>query len=495
MVSENQKLHVMFLPYIAPGHMVPMVDMARLFAASGIEVTIILTTMNARRFQNAIDRDSRLGREISLRILCFPSQEAGLPEGCENLMSTSTPETTKKLFPALELLRPEIEKLFREQNPNCIVSDNLFPWTVSIAEELGIPRLAFTGSGFFNNCVSHSLEHHQPFKNIVSETQKFTVPGLPDQVKLSRSQLPDIVKCKSTGFSAMFDELNNAERKSFGVLMNSFYELEPAYADHFRRVTGKKAWHLGPVSLYNRDVDDKAERGDKSCVSKHSCLSWLNSRKPNSVLYICFGSLTRFSKEQTSEIAAALKESGHSFIWVVGKILKTDDDQEEESWLPDGFEDEVRGNDRGFIIKGWAPQVLILEHQAIGGFLTHCGWNSILEGVSAGVPMVTWPVFAEQFNNEKLATQVLKFGVPVGNEIWKIWATQDSPVINRGNIKNAICAVMDNDDQEAVKMRKKANHLKELAKKAVEEGGSSCNDLKALIEDIRLYKHKQGNAK
>ncbi|KAJ4723645.1 Glycosyltransferase [Melia azedarach] len=491
MDSENHQLHVMFLPYIAPGHMVPMVDMARLFAANGVRVTIITTTMNALRFQNAIDRDSRLGREIFLDILRFPALEAGLPEGCENLISTPTPEMSMKLFPALKLLRPEIENLFRERSPDCIVSDNLFPWTAKVSWELGIPRLAFTGSGFINDCISHSLELHHPHENVESEMESFIVPGLPDEIKLTRSQLPDIVK-KKTGFSAMFEELKEAERNSFGVLFNSFYELEPAYSDYFREVIGRKAWHLGPLSLYYRDIEDKAERGDKSCVSKHSCLSWLDSRKPNSVLYICFGSLTRFSKAQIIEIAAAITESGHSFIWVVGKILKmmNDNDQQDESWLPEGFENEVRRNDRGLIIKGWAPQVLILEHQAIGGFLTHCGWNSILEGVSACVPMVTWPLFADQFYNEKLVTQVLKFGVPVGNDVWKIWATEESrsPVISREKIRRAICAAMDEDGEDGVEMRKRANHLGELARKAVEEGGSSYNDIKALIQDIRLYK-------
>ncbi|KAJ6939837.1 hypothetical protein NC651_006102 [Populus alba x Populus x berolinensis] len=202
--------------------------------------------------------------------------------------------------------------------------------------------------------------------------------------------------------------------------MNSFYELEPAYADHFRKVTGK--------------------RGGETSIRKHSCLDWLESKKPKSVLYICFGSLTRFSKTQ---------------------------------------------------ISGWAPQLLILEHPAIGGFLTHCGWNSILEGICAGLPMVTWPIFAEQFYNEKLITQVLKVGVPVGNETWKVWANEESPLINRDKIEKAVRTVM-GDTDEAMEMRKQASRLEAFAKMAIEEGGSSCNDLKALIEDIRTYKHATG---
>lgn len=481
MVSQDHQLHVMFLPYMAPGHIIPMVDMARLFAANGIRVTILTTTKNALPFQNSIARDVRLGRKISLETLRFPSVEAGLPEGCENMLQASSPEMYKLFFQALELLKPEFEHRFRQNHPDCIVSDYLYTWTVKLANELGIPRLAFSGSGFFNLCVSHNIDKYKPHEDIKSETENFVVPGLPDEVKLTRSQLPDIVKTKNE-FSSLFEELKKAERDSFGVLVNSFYELEAAYIDHFTKDIKIRAWPLGPVSMFNKDINDKIERGGNSYVSKHSCLSWLDSREPNSVLYICFGSLTRFSKAQITEIACALEESGHFFVWVLGKVS---DSKDGEFWLPERFQENV--SERGLIISGWAPQILILEHPAIGGFLTHCGWNSIVEGVSAGVPMVTWPVFAEQFYNEKLVTQAMKFGVPVGNEFWKIWATDETRLIERYKIKKAVRGVMNNED-EALEMRKKASRLKELAKKAVEEGGSSYNYMKGLIQEIKFYK-------
>ncbi|XP_038714784.1 UDP-glucose flavonoid 3-O-glucosyltransferase 7-like [Tripterygium wilfordii] len=491
--TDDETIHVMFLPHMAPGHMIPMVDIARLFAANDVEVTIITTTTNAIRFQNAIDRDVKAGRNIRLEIIPFPFKDAGLPEGCENLISTATPEMTIKLFHGIDMLRYQIEKLFRSRQPDCIVSDHLFPWTTDAAAELGIPRLAFSGSGFFNLCVTDSLERYQPHNNLKSDTsdnEEFVVPYLPDQVTLTRSQLPDIIKEK-TKFSALFDKIKEAERKSFGVLMNSFYELEPAYADHFMKVTGMKAWHIGPISLFNKDDDDKAERGDKSCVSRNRCLNWLDSKNPNSVLYICFGSLVRFSKTQITEIASALEDSGHFFVWVVGKLLAREDekDQQQESWLPEAFEDRIFESGRGLILRGWAPQVLILEHPAIGGFLTHCGWNSILEGLCAGVPMITWPIFAEQFNNEKLVTQVLKVGVPVGNETWRLWATGESPLISREKITRAVTAVMGAGD-EPTEMRKRASQLDKTAHKAIEECGSSYNDMKSLIEEIRAHKPK-----
>ncbi|KAL4296661.1 hypothetical protein GQ457_12G018420 [Hibiscus cannabinus] len=491
--NENQ-IHAMFFPYMAPGHMMPMVDMARIFAAAGAKVTIIITPMNALRIKNSIDRDVKSGRQITLEIISLPSSEVGLPQGCENFVSAPTREMCMKIFHAIELLQPKIKKLLSDYHPDCIVSDSLCPWTLDIANELGIARLAFNGSGFFNLCLSETMLRCEPHKNIISESETFVVPQLPDEVKLTRSQLPDIVKGRNK-FSELFGKLKESEKKSLGVLMNSFYELEPAYADHCRNVLGIKAWHIGPVSLINRDINDKVERGENTSISKHDCLSWLDGKKPRSVLYICFGSLTRFSKKQTTEIANALEASGHSFIWVVGKVFRTSNDElkdeEQELWLPQEFEEKMKEKGQGLVIRGWAPQVLILEHEAIGGFLTHCGWNSILEGVVAGVPFVTWPIFAEQFYNEKLVTQVLNLGVSVGNEVWKAWATEDSPNIKTANdILVAIDAVMGNT-QESIDRSKRAKKLGELAKRSIEEGNSSYNDVKRLIEDIRMHKNNK----
>ncbi|KAL9265800.1 Scopoletin glucosyltransferase-like protein [Drosera capensis] len=488
MDPKDDTIDIIFVPYMAPGHMMPMVDIARQFSSHGVKSTIITTATNAARFKNVLNRDAGSGRRIAFHMVSLPLEEVGLPPGCENLIAAPTPESAMKLHRAIEKVQPQMESFVIQHCPDAIVSDVLYPWTVDLAEKLGIPRIAFSGSCFFSDCVAHCVREYRPHEGIESESQEFLVPTLPDNIVLKRSQLPDLVKGK-TDFDELFERLREAERRSFGVLYNSFYELEPAYADYFRKEMKRRAWHIGPLSLFNRELDDKAERGDRTSVNAHKCLSWLNIQEPNSVLYICFGSLTRFIISQLVEIASALEDSRHSFIWVVGKVHETGEGSEaDEWWLPEGFEEKMEKNGRGMIIRGWAPQVLILDHPAIGGFLTHCGWNSILEGVCAGVPLITWPIFAEQFYNEKIVTQVLKFGVGVGNETWKVWATQGSPVIEKEKIKRAISIIMDRGD-EGEEMREKAKKLSELANKAVEEGGSSYNDMKALLENIRRHRN------
>jgi UDP:flavonoid glycosyltransferase YjiC (YdhE family) len=140
------------------------------------------------------------------------------------------------------------------------------------------------------------------------------------------------------------------------------------------------------------------------------CLQWLEGKPSGSVVYVSFGTLSHFSPPELSELARGLKLSGKNFVWVVGCA-----DTEEPEWMPDGFAQLLVRGDRGLIIRGWAPQMVILNHAAVGGFVTHCGWNSTLEAASAGVPMVTWPRYADQFYNEKLVVELLKIGVGVGS--------------------------------------------------------------------------------
>ncbi|KAK2643968.1 hypothetical protein Ddye_019163 [Dipteronia dyeriana] len=123
----------------------------------------------------------------------------------------------------------------------------------------------------------------------------------------------------------------------------------------FGNVLGKKAWHIGPVWLCNRDFEDKAWRGKLSSIDEHECLEWLSSKKPDSGVYICFGTLTEFSSAQLLEITLGFEASGQEFMWVVRKNKKDEDGNED--WLPEGFEKRIEK--KGLIIRGWAPQLLI----------------------------------------------------------------------------------------------------------------------------------------
>ncbi|CAB4320860.1 unnamed protein product [Prunus armeniaca] len=457
MGSQNRDFHVFLFPFMAHGHMIPVSDMAKLFAAQGVKTTIITTPLNAPTFSKAI-RSSKTnsgGIEIEIKTIKFPSQEAGLPEGCENLDSLpSTPVLADSFFKAAGLLQEPLERLLLEDQPTCLVADI-----------------------FFALAASDCVRRYEPFKNTSSDSEPFVIPDLPGEIKMTRAQVPSFIKDNiENDLTRLLKQSKEAEVRSYGIVVNSFYELEPVYADYYRKVLGKKAWHIGPLSLCNRENEEKAYRGKEASIDEHECLKWLDSKKPNSVVYVCFGSVAKFNNSQLKEIAIGLEASGVDFVWVVRKG-KDEDDVSKEDWLPEGFEERMEG--KGLIIRGWAPQVLILDHGAVGGFVTHCGWNSTLEGIAAGLPMVTWPVSAEQFYNEKLVTQVLKIGVGVGTQKW-IRVVGDS--VKNEAIEKAVTQIM--VGEEAEKMRSRAKGLAEQARRAIETGGSSHSDLNALIEEL-----------
>ncbi|KAI3921630.1 hypothetical protein MKW92_018829 [Papaver armeniacum] len=436
--ESDHQLHIFFFPFVAYGHMIPTIDIAKLFAARGVKTTIILTPLNASVLSTSIDRGRSLGLDIHIQIIKFPGVEAGLPEGVESCDDMTSPEMVPKIFLAVKMLQEPLEQLIEEHRPDVIVADFKY----------GIPRFVFHGTSFYSQCVEESLFCHKPY------------------IEMTRLQLSDHFKAENGFRTEVWEIFRDAEQRSYGILVNSFNELEPAYAMHYNKVLGKRAWAIGPVSLQrNRDSIDKVQRGKNTAINEHVVLKWLDSKEPDSVLYICFGSMARFSKAQLLEMAVGLEDSRISFIWVIRTIKK----EEEESFLPEGFEDRMEG--KGLIIREWAPQVLILDHPAVGGFMTHCGWNSILEGLSAGVPMITWPMFAEQFHNENFIAQVLKIGIPVGKE----------------KIADVVSRLM-GDGEEGINMRMRAKELGEKAKVAVEEGGSSYENLTALIQELQMVK-------
>ncbi|KAK7362600.1 hypothetical protein VNO77_04717 [Canavalia gladiata] len=476
MGNENRELHVFFFPYLANGHIIPCVDLARVFASRGIRATIVTTPLNVPLISRTVGKAN-----INIRTIKFPSpEETGLPEGCENAELALSADKIMKLLKATVLLRDPLEQVLEEEHPDCLVADMFFPWATDSAAKFGIPRIVFHGLGFFPLCVLACVRQYKPQDKVSSYMEPFVVPNLPGEITLTKMQLPQIPKHDEV-FSKQLEEANESELKSYGVIANSFYELEPVYADHYRNELGRRAWHLGPVSLCNRDTEEKARRGREAAIDENECLKWLQSKEPNSVVYVCFGSMTSFPDAQLKEIAMGLEDSGQSFIWVVRKGSKSEDEKLE--WLPEGFEERIEG--KGLIIRGWAPQVMILDHEAVGGFVTHCGWNSVLEGVCAGLPMVTWPMYAEQFYNAKFLTDIVKIGVSVGVQTWIGMMGRES--VKKEVIEKAVKRVM--VGEEAEEMRNRAQELGKMARQAVVEGGSSYSDFNSLVEDLRSRAH------
>ncbi|POO01820.1 UDP-glucuronosyl/UDP-glucosyltransferase [Trema orientale] len=487
---QKSPVHFVMLPLGAQGHLIPMIDIARVLARRiNVIVTIVTTPRNTARFNSIIQRDIQSGLPIRVSQLQFPHAEAGLPEGSESLDTLPSPTFLKNYMHALSLLQQPLEKILQELNPNpsCMVSDKHIIWAAETAQKFRIPRALFDGMSCFARLFDHMLYTSKAHESVSDLSKPFLVPGLPDRVELSRAQLPGSF---NPGLDQVLNDMRNkvkeAEQGAFGVLINSFEELEGEYVKTHREKSGEKVWCIGPVSLCNKDDLDKTQRGNDNYNAsndrdKDSLFTWLDSWGQGSVVYACLGSLNRLRPPQLAELGLALEASKRPFVWVIRGANKG---EEFEEWLKeDGFEERTRG--QGFLIRGWAPQVLILSHPAIGAFLTHCGWNSTLEGVCAGVPMVTWPLFAEQFYNEKFIVQVKEIGVRVGAEVVVHLGEEEGfgGLVKRDQIREAIDKVMD-EGKEGDERRERARKLAKAAKEAVDEGGSSYMNITLLLDDI-----------
>ncbi|KAL2345127.1 hypothetical protein Fmac_006412 [Flemingia macrophylla] len=475
---------------MAQGHIIPMIDIARLLAQHGAIVTIFISPKNASRFNSVLSRAVSSGLQIRIVQLHFPSKEVGLPEGCENLDMVASSNMRYKILKATNMLQKPAEVLFDAltPKPSCIISDSFIPWTAQVAEKYHIPRISFNGFSCFCHQVIHTTK---VCESITLESEYFTVPGIPDKIQVTKEHIPGMMKELNEEMRDYGKQIRDAENKSYGLIINTFEELEKAYVRDHKKVRNGKVWCIGPVLFCNKNGLDMAQRGNLASNDDHHCLKWLNLQQPKSVVYVCFGSLCNLIPSQLVELALALEDTKRPFVWVVKEGSTF---QELEKWInEEGFEEKIKG--RGLIVRGWAPQVLVLSHPAIGGFLTHCGWNSTLEGISAGVPMIAWPLFADQFLNEKLITQVLKVGVSVGAEVPLKWGEEEKTgvLVKKEDIKRAICMVMD-DAAESTERRERAYKLSEMAKIAVEKGGSSHADITSLIQDIMQQSSDKVNA-
>ncbi|CAL5422280.1 unnamed protein product [Camellia sinensis] len=471
-LQNHHQLHFILVPFMAPGHFIPMIDLAKLLAQQGVTVTVVTTPVIASRFRPIIDRVIESGLPLRLLSLRFPSVEAGLLEGCETIDAVHSLDLMMKFFKGIDMLQQPFEQLFEtlEPCPSCLIADKYIAWIGDTVRKFGIPRILFDGMNCLTLLCAHNLENFKDYEN-VSESEPFELPGLPDRIELTKAQLAMFFNRSSPEWQDFRNRIKAAEAEAYGVVINSFEELEPRYVDEFRKVKGDKAWCVGPLSLCNKDNLDKAQRGNMADIDENQCLKWLDEQEPRSVVYACLGSITLLSLPQLIEVGLGLEASKRPFVWVIRS--------------GDG---EVGGRRR---IRGKNERERASDSR-LGTANTHCGWNSTLEGVCAGVPMITWPMFGEQFLNEKLAVQLLGIGVSVGVQtVGRIFAEDNwEELVEREVVRAAVEKVM-SEGIEGEETRRRARVFGVMAKKAMEEGGSSYLNMRLFIQDvIKLVSHK-----
>ncbi|KAL2231555.1 UNVERIFIED_CONTAM: Scopoletin glucosyltransferase [Sesamum indicum] len=223
------KLHIFFLPLMCHGHMIPAVEMAKLFASRGVKTTFVTSPGFAEPIQKA--RDS--GTDIGLSTIKFPPEGSGLPDYFVSVDQIMSDELISDFVKAVYLIQEPVEKLIQELRPTCLVADMFLPWTVDTAAKFGIPRLVFHGTGYLSLCAFEQMNRHEPFKNVLSDSEPFVVPDLPHQLEFVRTQVAEFDLMENgNDYSKLVKQMRESDYRSYGVVINSFYELEPDYADY-----------------------------------------------------------------------------------------------------------------------------------------------------------------------------------------------------------------------------------------------------------------------
>ncbi|PPR93285.1 hypothetical protein GOBAR_AA27408 [Gossypium barbadense] len=384
-------------------------------------------------------------------------------------------DSTRKncLAPLLEL----ITKLNSSDVPpvTCIVSDGVMSFGIEAGRLLGIPEFQFwTASACGFMCY---LQYNELFKRgiVPFKDEKFVNDGtldtptdcIPGMSNMRFKDIPSFIRTIDPNdemFDFMGSEAQNCLKYS-AIIFNTFDELEhevlEAIVAKFPRI-----YTVGPLNLLGRHVPESHFSSLRSSLWKEdtNCIEWLNQREPKSVVYVNYGSVTVMSDYHLKEFAWELANSKHPFLWIV----RPDVVMGESAVLPEEFFEEVK--DGGFITS-WCPQYRVLSHGSVGVFLTHCGWNSTLESISEGVPVICWPFFAEQQTNCRFACSRWGIGVEV------------NPNVYRDDVAALVKEMM--EGQNGKKMKKKALEWREKVHVATDVGASSYNNFDRFIEEVR----------
>jgi hypothetical protein len=477
----RRKENIVMFPFMAQGHIVPFLALAlQLEQIKKYTITFVNTPLNINKLRSSIP----INCSIHLLEIPFDSSGYGLPPGTENTDSIPNHLIANLLHASLSLkpsFRKLISDLVKEQNghpPLCIITDIFFGWCSGIAHEFGAFHAIFSGSGGFGIACHYYLWLNLPHQ--MKNSDEFTVPDLPEASKIHVTQLAENLRVVNGRdlYSVFLQNVLPEWMNSDGILLNTVEELDKVGLEYFRLKIGKPVWSIGPVLLSKRSQDQAA-------TTTELCKNWLDTKPVNSVLYISFGSQNAISAPHMMELAVALEASGKNFIWVVRPPIGFDINMEFKAteWLPEGFEERMKDSKRGLLVHKWAPQVEILSHKSISAFLSHGGWNSIIESLSHGVPLIGWPMAEEQFYNVMLLEEQIGVCVEV--------ARRKSCGVRHEDIVKKIMMVMD-ETEKGKEMRKKALEVRDMIMDAVKDFKGSS--VKAMDEFLNAALLRQEEA-
>ncbi|KAI9081916.1 hypothetical protein K1719_036178 [Acacia pycnantha] len=442
---QGKKRHLVVVPAPLQGHLTPMLQLASILHSNGFSITIAHTLFNSPDPSN----------HPNFQFLPFSDGLSHQPTdsiSSHNISSLVSTLAANCVSPFKQLLL----HFTSENNIDCIIYDGFMYFVESVAQQLCLPTLLLRTTSLTNVLAYHYI-HRILAQGCLPLQDESVVP------ELEPLRFKDLPTFNFTNSDVLQNQLNIVQRgikSSVGVIFNTADCLESQRVDELRQIHQVPIFPIGPFHSMAPD----------SCSSfleqDYSCMKWLNEQAPRSVVYVSLGSIITWEEKELTEMAHGLANSKHRFLWVVrgGRGINV------KEWVKSLVE-EVREaiEERGCVVR-WAPQKEVLAHVAVGGFWSHCGWNSTLESLYEGKPVICQACFGDQRVNSRLVSHVWKVGVE--------WSCDDV-VMDRREVEKAVTTLM--ADQQ---MWERAQELKRQLRQSVTQGGSSHEALLHLVDHI-----------
>ncbi|KAH7576249.1 hypothetical protein JRO89_XS01G0022600 [Xanthoceras sorbifolium] len=462
---SQQTPHVVIVPSPGIGHLVPFIEFAKhLVQHHKFRVTCIIPTVGS---PSDADRAALSSLPPTINHVFLPPIVVSFDDHSTAESNENTNPLIFAVTRSLPPLRDVLKSLMSTTHVVAFVADLFSTVSFDVAFEFNLTPYLF----FPSNAMALSFVFYLPK---LDEMVSCEFKDLPEPVQIpgcvpvhGRDLLEPVQNRQSEVYRWFFDITKRHVGLAKGIIVNTFMDMEARALKALLEEPGKPpVYPIGPLTrVGSSDPDD---------VSGSNCLTWLDDQPSRSVLFVSFGSGGTLSRAQLNELAFGLEMSQQRFIWVV----RTPNDESSSAaylrdqisdqknpldFLPEGFLERTK--DRGITIPRWGQQVQILSHGSTGGFLTHCGWNSVLESVVNGVPLLAWPLYSEQKMNAVMLVKDLKVALmrPKPNE-------EDGLVI-REEIAKVVKELM--EGEEGKRVRKPVKDLMNAASKSLMEDGSS----------------------
>ncbi|XP_047967766.1 anthocyanidin 3-O-glucosyltransferase 5-like [Salvia hispanica] len=463
--STSANLHVAILSSPGMGHLIPVVLLSnRLATHHGATVTVLLVTTTVSPPESNL---LKIPLHPLVNILELP------PADISHLVNSSAKIVTQ-LCLMVRVSLPSIRSAMMSRRPHALFADLFCTEALPIAAEFNIPNYVYIPSNaWFTALLAYSpILHQQYSEEYVNQTDPIPIPGCkPVRPEDLNDPMLDQKDQQYDEYLKIGENIPSAD----GILINSWADLEPetlrAFAEN-RSVIKIPVHPVGPL-VRESEPDHRSSE----------LVQWLDRQPDESVVLASFGSGGVLSQQQMTELAWGLENSRQRFVWVVRRptggpvdnafLRVTNGEDSTPDYLPEGF--LTRTKEQGFLVSNWAPQAEILGHPAVGGFVTHCGWNSTLESIASGAPLIAWPLYAEQKMNAALLAE--EVGVALRPR-----ALPTSEVVGREEIEAMVRELM--EGEEGGRLREKAKQLKKSGAEALKRGGPSYTSICDLLAKI-----------